>query len=109
MHVAQAYTASSNPSWAVEGMADYARYKYGMFNAQSGWALPAYSSTQKYTDSYRVTARFFAWLELHVRSTILLELDDTMKAGTYTANFWVQMTGSTVDQLWSQYGANPTL
>ena len=101
--------SGSNPGWAVEGMADYARYKYGMFNAQEGWSMPAYSSSQKYTDAYRVTARFFVWLELHVRATIVDELDDVMKSGTYTANFWVNQTGSTVDQLWAEYGQNPAL
>jgi hypothetical protein len=109
MHVTQGYTSGGNPGWAVEGLADYARYKYGKFNAQEGWALPAYSSSQHYTNAYRVTARFFVWLENRVRPSILTELDDVMKAGTYSANFWTQQTGYTVDQLWSQYGANPTL
>jgi hypothetical protein len=109
MHVVQGYNSASNPGWAVEGLADYARYKYGLFNAQEGWALPAYSSSQHYTNAYRVTARFFVWLELRVRATILDELDDVMKAGTYTPDFWVQRTGLTVDQLWANYGANPAL
>jgi hypothetical protein len=109
MHVTQGYNSPSNPGWAVEGLADYARYRYGLFNAQEGWALPAYSSSQHYTNAYRVTARFFVWLENRVRATILTELDDVMKAGTYTPDFWVQRTGFTVDQLWQQYGANPAL
>lgn len=109
MHVVQSYTASGNPGWAVEGLADYARYKYGLFNSQAGWSLPAYSSSQHYTNGYRVTARFFVWLENKVRSTILLELDDAMKAGTYSSSFWTARTGRTVDQLWAQYGTNPAL
>ena len=109
MHVAQAYTSGGNPGWAVEGLADYARYKYGLYNGAAGWSLPAYSSSQHYTNSYRVTARFFVWLENKVRSTILLELDDAMKSGTYSASFWTSRTGKTVDQLWAQYGSNPTL
>jgi hypothetical protein len=109
MHVTQGYTASSNPGWAVEGMADYARYKYGLYNAQAGWSLPAYSSSQHYTDAYRVTARFFVWIEQRIRPTIMDELDDTMKAGTYTAAFWTSKTGLTVDQLWSQYGQSPAI
>lgn len=109
MHVAQAYTTGERPGWAVEGLADYARYKYGLYNSAAGWSLPAYSSSQHYTNSYRVTARFFVWLENRVRSTILNELDDAMKAGTYSSSFWTARTGKTVDQLWADYGANPTL
>jgi len=108
MHVVQGYPGG-NPGWAVEGLADYARYKYGIFNSQAGWSLPNFSSSQHYTNSYRVTARFFAWLENRVRSTILLELDDTMKTGQYTPSFWTFRTGFTVDQLWAQYGTNPAL
>jgi hypothetical protein len=109
MHVTQGYTASNNPGWAVEGMADYARYKYGLYNAQAGWSLPAYSSSQHYTDAYRVTARFFVWIEQRIRPTIMDELNGTMKAGTYSGTFWTSKTGLTVDQLWSQYGQSPAI
>jgi hypothetical protein len=109
MHVAQAYTSGNNPGWAVEGLADYARFRYGLYNSQAGWSLPAFSSSQHYTNAYRVTARFFVWLENRVRSTILLELDDAMKSGSYSPSFWTFRTGFTVDQLWAQYSANPTL
>jgi hypothetical protein len=53
--------------------------------------------------------RFFVWLETHIRSTILDELDDSMKSGTYSSSFWTAKTGKTVDQLWSQYTVNPAL
>jgi hypothetical protein len=109
MHVAQAYTQGNNPGWAVEGLADYARFKYGLYNAQTGWALPAFSPSQHYTNAYRVTARFFVWLENRVRPTLPDELDDAMKSGTYSPSFWTFRTGFTVDQLWAQYSANPTL
>jgi hypothetical protein len=109
MHVAQSYTRGNNPGWAVEGLADYARFKFGLFNRETGWALPAFSPSQHYTNAYRVTARFFVWLENHVRPTIVDELDDEMKAGTYSPSFWTFRTGFTVDQLWAQYGMNPAL
>ena len=108
MHIVQAYPSYS-PSWLVEGIADYARYKYGVDNASAGWSLPAYSGTQSYTNSYRVTARFLAWLEIHVRATIINELDAAMRGQTYSADKWVQLTGKTVDQLWQAYWQNPTL
>ncbi len=108
MHIVQSYSGD-NPGWAVEGLADYARYKYGIYNAAGGWSMPNYSSSQNYTDSYRVTARFFVWMENHIRSTILDELDSTMRAGQYSPDFWTEKTGKTVDTLWSIYGSNPAL
>jgi len=58
MHIVQDYGQSTGPGWLTEGIADYARYKFGVNNPAAKWALPAYKSTQKYTDAYRVTARF---------------------------------------------------
>ncbi|MBB6110739.1 Peptidase [Mucilaginibacter lappiensis] len=108
MHIVQAYPGGV-PGWLTEGLADYSRYKYGVNNANAGWSLPAWSSSQNYTDSYRVTARFFAWLELHVNSSILNNLNTICHNGGYTSNTWVQLTGKTVDQLWAQYSSNPAL
>jgi hypothetical protein len=108
MHIVQAYPGSV-PGWLTEGLADYSRYKFGVNNANADWSLPAWSSSQNYTDSYRVTARFFAWLELHVNSAVLNNLNTICHNGGYTSNTWVQLTGKTVDQLWAQYSASPAL
>jgi len=108
MHVIQAYTGGT-PGWLTEGIADYVRYKYGVNNGPAGWSLPAWSSSQSYTNSYRVTARFLAWLENHVRATIVTDLNVALRNHTYTANTWVTLTGKTVDQLWADYSANPAL
>jgi len=108
MHLVQAYP-NYNPSWLVEGIADYARYKYGVDNVTAGWTLPAYSSSQKYTDSYRVTARFLAWLENHLRTDIVDKLDAAMRSQTYSTNTWSILTGKTVDELWQSYGQSPAL
>jgi hypothetical protein len=108
MHVVQAYTGGT-PGWLTEGIADYVRYKYGVNNGPAGWSLPAWSSSQSYTDAYRVTARFLAWLELHVRASIVTDLNTALRNKTYTANTWVTLTTKTVDQLWADYSANPAL
>jgi hypothetical protein len=108
MHVIQAYTGGT-PGWLTEGIADYVRYRYGVNNGPAGWSLPAWNSSQSYTNSYRVTARFLAWLELHVNSTIVTSLNTALRNHTYTANTWVTLTGKTVDQLWADYSANPAL
>jgi uncharacterized protein YbdZ (MbtH family) len=108
-HIIQAYTESSIPGWATEGLADYARYKYGINNTSGGWTLPNYSSSQMYTDSYRVTARFFLWMEIKYGSSILENLNISGRNNNYTSNLWVTWTGKTIDQLWSDYAANPAL
>lgn len=108
MHIVQAYTGGT-PGWLTEGIADYARYKYGVNNGPAGWSLPNWSSSQKYTDAYRVTARFLVWLEGHVRSTIVDDLNTALRNKTYTANTWNQLTGKSVDQLWADYSNNPAL
>jgi hypothetical protein len=108
MHIIQAYTGGT-PGWLTEGIADLVRYRYGVNNSAAGWSLPAYSSSQSYTNAYRVTARFLAWLENHVSSTIVTNLNTALRNHTYTANTWVTLTGKTVDQLWADYGANPAL
>jgi hypothetical protein len=93
----------------VEGLADYARDRYGVTNARGGWFLPSFSSSQKYTDSYRVTARFFKWLEVRVKPTLLDELDAGLRGAPYREAFWVEQTGKSVDQLWADYAAAPAL
>ena len=108
MHIVQAYTGGA-PGWLTEGIADYVRYKYGVNNGPAGWSLPAWSSSQNYTDAYRVTARFLVWLELHVLSTIVNELNTALRTKTYNNNTWTTLTGKTVDQLWADYSQNPAL
>lgn len=107
-HVVQQYK-QYDPIWLVEGIADYARYKFGVDNADAGWSLPPYSSNQKYTDSYRVTARFLAWLEVHVAPGIVQKLDSALRASQYTPETWQQITGKSLDQLWQDYSKNPAL
>lgn len=107
MHIVQAYGPSGQPGWLVEGIADYVRHVYGGDNAAAGWALPAYASTQKVTDGYRVTARFLAWLERRGHAGVVKSLDARLRAGRYTAGTWRELTGKTVDQLWVSYAADP--
>jgi hypothetical protein len=106
MHIVQDYGDSSGPGWLTEGIADYARYKFGVNNAAAKWELK-YKPGQKYTDAYRVTARFLVWMEEKVKPGIVKDLDSQMRKHTFTDNTWQQLTGKTVDQLWAEYTANP--
>lgn len=109
MHLVQGYGYSAGPVWLTEGIADYIRYKYGVDNIGSKWALPEYNAKQSYTNSYRVTARFFEWLEQNVKKGLIVTLDKELRDHTYTENSWANLTGKTLDELWADYSKAPAL
>lgn len=106
MHIVQDYGQQNIPGWLVEGIADYARNRYGVNNAAAGWSLPDYAPGQNYTDSYRITARFLVWVEEHHAGTVQ-GLDAALRGRSYTDQTWAQLTGADVDTLWAQYTASP--
>jgi hypothetical protein len=107
MHITQSYPGG--PGWVTEGIADYVRYTMGVANKEAGWTLPASSPTQHYDNSYRITARFFVWLTKNVRSSIVKDLDKSMRAGTYTDDIWKKLTSKNVDELWAMYSASSAI
>lgn len=107
MHVVQGYGYGSGPVWLTEGIADYVRYKYGYDNVGSKWYLPAYNPKQNYTNSYRVTARFFVWLEQNVKPGIIKSIDNLLRKKEYTIDSWKNLTGKTLNELWADYGKDP--
>ena len=109
MHIVQAYPNGSGPWWITEGIADYVRFKYGVANDKGNWRLPEFNDKQKYTDSYRITARFFHWIESNKKKNFIKTLDKAMREKTYSDNFWVKQTGKTIDGLWSEYAANSVI
>jgi len=109
MHLVQSYPHNAGPGWITEGIADYVRHTMGVDNAGANWSLPEYRSTHKYTDAYRITARFFLWLENNKKKGLVKALDAQMRNKTYTDAFWVNKTGKNVDELWNEYIANPKI
>lgn len=107
MHIVQGYGYSAGPVWLTEGIADYVRYKYGVDNVGSKWSLPDYNAKQSYKNSYRITARFFAWLEQNVKPGLIATLDQQLRARQYNEQSWAALTGKTVDQLWDDYSKEP--
>lgn len=115
MHVVQNYGSgrrsggTRGPGWLTEGIADYVRYKFGVDNPGAGWTLTEFKPTQSYTNSYRITARFLAWLENHGSKGLVKKLDANLRAHTYTAEIWQKETGKTLDEQWKAYSENPAL
>lgn len=109
MHIVQEYGYSAGPVWLTEGIADYARAKFGVDNAGANWTLPEYKASQSYTNSYRVTARFFIWIEKTVKPGFVKDVDAKLRKHTYTENTWKDETGKTLDELWADYSASPAI
>ncbi len=106
MHVVQNYGRGGGPGWLTEGIADYVRFKYGVDNAGANWSLPAFKPEHNYKNAYRITARFLNHLEKS-NPGIVVKLDNAMRTHTYKDTIWSELTGKTIDELWTAYAANP--
>ena len=109
MHIVQDYGRSVGPGWLTEGIADYARYKFGVDNAGAKWTLPALKPEHTYKNSYRITARFFAWIEKHVKAGTIKAVDASLRNHSYKPELWTTLTGKDLDALWAEYVKNPEL
>lgn len=110
-HVVQNYSGSDVPGWFTEGMADYSRYYYAPAGANPGWWLipSAPTSSDSYTEGYGPAARFLIWLQQHKSSTIVDQLSHAAQTRQTFATVFQQITGGSVDQLWSQYVADSAI
>lgn len=110
MHIVQNYGNNEVPGWLTEGIADYARYTFGINNVAAGWQLTPYKTGQNYTNAYRITARFLVWVEKQKNKPDLVnKLDKAMRNNKYKPQLWQKLTGKTVDQLWAEYTADPLI
>ncbi len=107
IHTAQNYkfvTAyGEDVTWLGEGLTDYGRYLFGIWNEQSNWRLPSYNPSQHYTDSYGVTAAFIKFVVDNYDADFARELNDAFKQEKYTHDLWKEATGYTIDELWELY------
>lgn len=108
-HIVQDYGDSVGPGWLTEGIADYARYKFGVNNYAAKWSLTPYKAGQNYDNAYRITARFLLWIEEKVKPGMVRTLDFQLRTHSYTNNSWQQLTGKMVDELWKAYTEKPEL
>ncbi|XP_028797062.1 uncharacterized protein LOC114752493 [Neltuma alba] len=83
----------------VEGIADYVRLKAGY--APSNWVKPGQGD--KWDHGNDVTAYFLDYCN-SLRNGFVAELNKKMKTG-YSDDYFMQILGKPVDQLWNDYKA----
>ncbi|KAL5561316.1 hypothetical protein UlMin_031063 [Ulmus minor] len=89
----------SAPGWLIEGIADFVRLKSGFIPGH--WVKPG--GGNKWDQGYDVTARFLDYCN-DLRNGFVAELNKKMRTG-YSDNFFVDLLGKPIDQLWSDYKA----
>ncbi|KAK7280296.1 hypothetical protein RJT34_25358 [Clitoria ternatea] len=98
-HVWQWYGNGQAPGGLIKGMADYVRLKANY--AASNWGKPG--EGQKWDQGYTVTAYFLDYCD-SLKSGFVAQLNKLMRTG-YSDQFFVQLLGKSVDQLWRDYKA----
>ncbi len=105
VHVAQLSDVGTYeaPTWLTEGIADFGRNKFGLYNAESGWKLWPPGETDYYTDSYTTTASFLNWIEKNKKTGFVKEINAIIQSNTFTLDTFEELAGADVDSLWDQY------
>jgi acetyl esterase/lipase len=96
VHIIQQYRgAPKGTGWLTEGIADYIRFfkyepeKIGKLNI----------ATAKYDGSYRVTARFLAYVSDKYDKELVRKLNRALREKAYNEEIWKSLTGSTLQEL----------
>jgi hypothetical protein len=98
-HIAQ--QSPKAPSYWVEGLCDYARYKLGYTN---GWSAPQCSAAYPhYTSGYWCTGAFLLFLDSRYGSNTVRTLSRALRSDSYSDSLFLTGTGHTLEDLWSQF------
>ncbi|KAL0906195.1 hypothetical protein M5K25_024669 [Dendrobium thyrsiflorum] len=100
-HVWQWDGQGQAPSGLIEGVADYVRLKAGYEPLDGHWVKPGQGD--RWDQGYDVTARFLDYCG-GLDSGFVAKLNAKMKDG-YSNDFFLELLGKTVDQLFSDYKA----
>jgi hypothetical protein len=98
-HVIQAYPVY-DPSWLVEGIADYVRHRAAV---DQRWQIPGYRAGQSYRDGYGVTAGFLVYVSETYEPTLVARLNTALRRDEYRDALFSEITGRTLQELWSEY------
>ncbi|KAI6678045.1 hypothetical protein NL676_038841 [Syzygium grande] len=92
-------TGLARPQEGSSGIADFVRLRSGYVPGH--WVKPGQGD--KWDQGYDVTARFLDYCN-GLKNGFVAELNKKMRTG-YSDNYFVDLLGKTVDQLWSEYKA----
>ncbi|KAG2704618.1 hypothetical protein I3843_05G012500 [Carya illinoinensis] len=98
-HVWQWNGNGQAPGGLIEGIADFVRLKAGYVPGH--WVKPGQGD--KWDQGYDVTARFLDYCN-SLKNGFVAELNKKMRTG-YSANYFVDLLGKSVDMLWRDYKA----
>ncbi|XP_057783028.1 uncharacterized protein LOC131000903 [Salvia miltiorrhiza] len=98
-HVWQWNGGGQAPGGLIEGIADFVRLKAGY--APSHWVKPGQGD--RWDQGYDVTARFLDYCN-SLKNGFVAQLNKKMRGG-YSNNYFVELLGKTVDQVWKDYKA----
>lgn len=98
-HVWQWNGNGQAPGGLIEGIADFIRLRAGY--APSHWVKRG--AGDRWDQGYDVTARFLDYCD-GLKQGFVAELNKKMRSG-YSGNYFNELLGKSVDQLWSDYKA----
>lgn len=100
-HVVQRYRSGGNPSWLVEGVADYVRF----FKYEPGKIGRIDPERARYDASYRTTAAFLAYVVEKYDKSLILDLNRAMREGKYREEIFKERTGKPLKELGDEWKA----
>lgn len=105
-HVVQNYTQTRrNPSWLVEGVADWVRWENWEPVNKRRRVDPVRA---KYTNGYSDTARFLTWIGATHDKDIVLKLNAAMRTGKYSDAMFKDAGKKEIAELWKDFVATLT-
>jgi hypothetical protein len=102
VHVVQHYQGRDNPSWLVEGIADYVRF----FKYEPGKIGRIDPDRVRYNGSYRQSAAFLAYLTGKYDRELVRKINAVMREGKYKEEVFKELTGKTVQELGDEWTAS---
>lgn len=104
VHVVQQYPRNDKkPGWLVEGIADYIRW--WRYEPEAPRPRLDYEKAN-FTDSYRTTAYFLAWVSRRYDMRLVPTLDLALRKAEDPLPVFHQLTGRNVEELWKEFIAS---
>ncbi|HBL40936.1 MAG TPA: hypothetical protein DDY98_04925 [Ruminococcaceae bacterium] len=92
------------PEWIINALKVYIRDEYACYKADSSLTLPKKYNGKSYEKDAESAAAFLKWVKESQNVDIADLLDSSLYGSEgYQPSFWMEKTGKTLDQLWSQY------